>query len=321
MEIVIVVAAAFILDLIFGDPHFLPHPIRLIGLLISGSEKALRKVFPKNKSGEFTAGILLNIIVLAVSFVVPYYILQGLNLVHPWLKYIAETLFCYQIFAGKSLKQESMRVYKHIKAGDLPNSRKYLSWIVGRDTESLDFKQITKAVIETIAENGSDGVIAPMIFMLIGGAPLGFLYKGVNTLDSMVGYKNEKYINFGKFSAIVDDIFNFIPARITGLAMVIGAFFIGLDGKNAWKMFLRDRHNHASPNSANPESACAGALNIQLAGDAYYFGKLYKKKTIGDDNRPVCPEDIVKSANLMYAASILSLIVLEGVRLILVVYL
>lgn len=321
MEIVIVVAAAFVLDLIFGDPHFLPHPIRLIGLLISGLSKALRKIFPKNKSGEFTAGILLNIIVLAVSFVVPYYILQGLNMVHPWLKYIAETLFCYQIFAGKSLKQESMRVYKHIKAGDLPNSRKYLSWIVGRDTESLDFKQITKAVVETIAENASDGVIAPMIFMLIGGAPLGFLYKGVNTLDSMVGYKNEKYINFGKFSAIVDDILNFIPARITGLAMVIGAFFIGLDGKNAWKIFLRDRHNHASPNSANPESACAGALNIQLAGDAYYFGKLYKKKTIGDDNRPVCPEDIVKSANLMYAASILSLIVFEGVRLILVVYL
>lgn len=321
MEIVIVVAAAFVLDLIFGDPHFLPHPIRLIGLLISGLSKALRKIFPKNKSGEFTAGVLLNIIVLAVSFVVPYYILQGLNMVHPWLKYIAETLFCYQIFAGKSLKQESMRVYKHIKAGDLPNSRKYLSWIVGRDTESLDFKQITKAVVETIAENASDGVIAPMIFMLIGGAPLGFLYKGVNTLDSMVGYKNEKYINFGKFSAIVDDILNFIPARITGLAMVIGAFFIGLDGKNAWKIFLRDRHNHASPNSANPESACAGALNIQLAGDAYYFGKLYKKKTIGDDNRPVCPEDIVKSANLMYAASILSLIVFEGVRLILVVYL
>ena len=212
-------------------------------------------------------------------------------------------------------------MYKYIKAGDLQNSRKYLSWIVGRDTESLDFKQITKAVVETVAENASDGVIAPMIFMLLGGAPFGFLYKGVNTLDSMVGYKNDKYLYFVKFSAIIDDILNFIPARITGMAMVLGAFLVGLDGKNAWRIFLRDRHNHASPNSANPESACAGALNIQLAGDAFYFGKLYKKKTIGDDNRAVSAEDIVKATNLMYVASLLSLIVFEGIRLILVVYL
>lgn len=321
MEIVIIVAVAFLLDLIFGDPYWLPHPIRLIGLLISGCETILGRIFPGSKRGAFIAGIFLNLIVVATSFAVPFFLLKGLALIDPWLRYVVETLFCYQIFAGKSLKQESMRVYKYIKAGDLQNSRKYLSWIVGRDTESLDFKQITKAVVETVAENASDGVIAPMIFMLLGGAPFGFLYKGVNTLDSMVGYKNEKYLYLGKFSAIIDDILNFIPARVTGIAMVIGAFFVGLDGKNAWRMFLRDRHNHASPNSANPESACAGALNIQLAGDAFYFGKLYKKKTIGDDNRAVSAEDIVKATNLMYVASLLSLIVFEGIRLILVVYL
>ncbi|MGN0658074.1 MAG: adenosylcobinamide-phosphate synthase CbiB [Emergencia sp.] len=318
MEIILVTAAGFLLDTIFGDPRWLPHPIRFIGLLIDGCEKLLRRIFPKTEKGEFTAGILLNLIVLSISFAVPFLLLKGLALIHPWLKYAAETFFCYQIFAAKSLKTEGMRVYRYIKAEDLPNSRKYLSWIVGRDTENLNFTQITKAVVETIAENASDGVIAPMLFMIIGGVPLGFLYKGVNTLDSMVGYKNEKYISFGKFSAIVDDIFNFIPARITGLAMILSAFLTGLDGKNAWRIYRRDRHNHASPNSAHPESACAGALRVQLAGDAYYFGKLYRKKTIGDDLRPVEAEDIPRTAGLMYAAALVCLIVFEGVRLILV---
>lgn len=318
MEIILVTAAGLLLDAIFGDPRWLPHPIRFIGLLIDGCEKLLRRIFPKTEKGEFTAGILLNLIVLSISFAVPFLLLKGLALIHPWLKYAAETFFCYQIFAAKSLKTEGMRVYRYIKAEDLPNSRKYLSWIVGRDTENLNFTQITKAVVETIAENASDGVIAPMLFMIIGGVPLGFLYKGVNTLDSMVGYKNEKYISFGKFSAIVDDIFNFIPARITGLAMILGAFLTGLDGKNAWRIYRRDRHNHASPNSAHPESACAGALRVQLAGDAYYFGKLYRKKTIGDDLRPVEAEDIPRTACLMYAATLVCLIVFEGVRLILV---
>ncbi|SCK00758.1 cobalamin biosynthesis protein [uncultured Eubacterium sp.] len=319
MEVVIVVCAGFVLDLLFGDPHWLPHPIRLIGLMISGCEKVLRRIFPSSKGGEFIAGIFLNVIIVCTSFAIPYFLLKGLTWIHPWLRYTVETLFCYQIFAGKSLKQESMRVYKCVKEEDLLGSRKYLSWIVGRDTENLNFKQIIKAVVETIAENASDGVIAPMLFMLVGGAPLGFLYKGVNTLDSMVGYKNEKYQSFGKFSAIVDDVFNFIPARITGIAMIISSFFVGFDGKNAWKIFWRDRHNHASPNSGNPESACAGALNIQLAGDTYYFGKLYKKKTIGDDNRPVEAEDIPRTAKIMYAASVLCLVIFEGIRLILVV--
>lgn len=321
MEIVIVVLLGFLLDCLIGDPQKIPHPVRFIGLLIEKGEKLIRSVFPKGKNGEFAGGILLNLIVLAVSFLVPFFLLKGFALVHPALRFAAEVFFCCQIFAAKSLKQESMKVYTYIRKQDLLSSRKYLSWIVGRDTENLDFRQITKAVVETVAENASDGVIAPMLFMLIGGAPLGFLYKGVNTLDSMVGYKNEKYIHFGKFSAVVDDIFNFVPARLTGLSMVIGAFFTGMNGPKAFRIFLRDRHNHASPNSANPESACAGALGVQLAGDAWYFGKLYKKKTIGDDDRPIEAEDIRRTIRLMYAASLLCLVVFSAVRVILVVVL
>ncbi len=318
MEIVLIIGAAFVLDLVLGDPRWLPHPICLIGNLISGGEKLLRSVFPKTASGERWAGTALWFLVISLTFAVPFFLLKGLALIHPWAAYIVQTLFCYQILAAKSLKTESMRVYKYIKAGDLENSRKYLSWIVGRDTENLSFKQITKAVVETIAENTSDGVIAPMLFMMIGGAPMGFLYKAVNTLDSMVGYKNDKYINFGRFSARADDVFNYIPARITAAAMIIGAFFTGLDGRNAWRIFLRDRHNHASPNSAHPESACAGALKVQLAGDAYYFGKLYKKKTIGDDNREIEAEDIPRTNRLMYAAAVICLILFSLIRSLLV---
>ena len=318
MEIAIVVSIAFVLDLIFGDPRWLPHPIRFIGLLIDFVEKPLRKIF-KGKNQEIFAGILLNLIVISISFMVPFLILYGIDMVNHILRLMVETFFCYQILATKSLKKESMRVYKYVKAEDLPNSRKYLSWIVGRDTKDLTFTQIIKATVETIAENASDGVIAPMLFMIIGGAPLGFLYKGVNTLDSMVGYKNDEYINFGKFSAIVDDVFNFIPARLTGLSFVAGSMVTGLDWKNSYRIFKRDRLNHASPNSANPESACAGALNVQLAGDAYYFGKLYKKKTIGDNNREVNAEDIVKTNKLMYASAVFSLIVFCVIRLVTVI--
>ncbi len=319
MEIVIVVLLGFFLDCLIGDPAKIPHPVRFIGLLIDKGEKLLRSVFSGTPKGEVAGGVVLNLLVLTLSFTVPFFLLLGLEAIHPWLRMGVEVFFCCQIFAAKSLKQESMRVYRHIEAEDLPNARKYLSWIVGRDTENLNFKQITKAVVETVAENTSDGVIAPMLFMMIGGAPLGFLYKGVNTLDSMVGYKNDKYLYFGRFSAIVDDWFNFIPARITGLAMVAAAFLTGFDGKGAMRIFLRDRHNHASPNSAHPESACAGALQVQLAGDAWYFGKLYKKKTIGDDIRPIEGQDIPRAIRLMYGASVLCLLVFAAVRIVLVV--
>lgn len=314
VEIVTAIVLGFILDCIFGDPHGLPHPVIFIGKLISGTEKVLRKAFPASPKGELMAGGILAVFVPAAAFGVSYGILTLCGMVSFWLRLCVETLFCYQIFAAKSLKDESMRVYRYVKAGDIENSRKYLSYIVGRDTKDLSFEKIDKAVVETVAENTSDGVVAPMIFMAIGGAPLAFLYKGVNTLDSMVGYKNERYLYFGRISAKLDDVLNFIPARLTGLFMCVGAFFAGFDGRNAFRIFFRDRRNHSSPNSAHPESACAGALGIQLGGDAYYFGKLYKKKTIGDNIRPIENDDVKRAVRLMYGASLLCLIVSCGLR-------
>ncbi len=307
MSIALSILIGFLLDCVFGDPRRFPHPICLIGNFISFMEKVLRRIFPKSERGELAAGAVLAAVVPAAAFGVSFVILMLCQAVSPVLKFAVETFFCYQIFAAKSLKDESMRVYRYVEAGDIENSRKYLSWIVGRDTKELGFEKIDKAVVETVAENTSDGVVAPLLFMAIGGALLAFLYKGVNTLDSMVGYKNDRYLYFGRASAKLDDLLNFIPARLTGLAMCAGAFFTGLDFRQAFRIYRRDRKNHSSPNSAHPESACAGALNVQLGGDAYYFGKLYRKKTIGDDIRPVESGDIRLAIRLMYAASVICL--------------
>ncbi len=315
MSIAFSIFTGFLLDSIFGDPRRLPHPICLIGNFISVMEKVLRRAFPKSEKGELAGGAVLAAAVPAAAFGVSFMILRLCEAVSPVLKFAVETFFCYQIFAAKSLKDESMRVYRYVEAGDIENSRKYLSWIVGRDTKELNFEKIDKAVVETVAENTSDGVVAPLIFMAVGGAPLAFLYKGVNTLDSMVGYKNDRYLYFGRASAKLDDLLNFIPARLTGLAMCIGAFITGLDWRTAFRIYRRDRKNHSSPNSAHPESACAGALNIQLGGDAYYFGRLYRKKTIGDDIRPVDSGDIKLSIRLMYAASVTCLVLALAARI------
>ena len=308
MEIALVVLCGFALDLIFGDPYWMPHPIKFIGLLIRLIEKTLHGIFPKTKKMEILSGVLLNISILIISFLLPYFILQYASILSIPLKLGIETFFCYQIFATNSLKKESTRVYKYLIKNDINNSRKYLSWIVGRDTDKLSSSQITKAVVETIAENTCDGVVAPLIFMIMGGMPLGLLYKAVNTLDSMVGYKNDKYINFGMFSAKVDDAFNFFPAILTAYIMIGASFILDYDSKNAVKIYKRDKYNHASPNSAKTESVCAGALDIQLAGDASYFGRLYKKKTIGDNKKPIEPFDIVKANRLMYCTAFLGTI-------------
>ena len=301
----------FLIDLIFGDPVYAFHPIRLIGNLIGKSEKAIRKALPNNEKSELIGGFILWIWVAAVSFFVPFILLKCLYRVNFWLGFILESIFFWQIIAAKSLKTESMKVYKAFEEGDTEKARKAVSMIVGRDTASLTAEGITKAAVETVAENTSDGVTAPIIFAALFGASGGFLYKAVNTMDSMVGYKNDKYLYFGRFAAKCDDVFNFIPARITAYFMIISSFILGLDGKNAFKIFLRDRFNHASPNSAQTEAVCAGALDVMLAGDAYYFGKLYKKKTIGDNIRKIEPKDIKNANNLMYMTSVLILIVLS----------
>lgn len=304
----------FLIDLLFGDPRWLYHPVRIIGNGISFLEKYLRKLFPKTEKGERTAGLLLVILICFFSGMIPFLILYGAYKINTLAGIIIETFFCYQMLAVKSLKQESMKVYQELKKGDLEGARYAVSMIVGRDTKALDEKGITKAAVETVAENTSDGIIAPLFYMAIGGPVLMFLYKGINTMDSMVGYKNEKYINFGRYAAKLDDIVNYIPARISGWLMIAAAYLIGFDGKNAKKIYLRDRYNHASPNSAQTEAVMAGALNVQLAGNAYYFGKLYEKPTIGDANREIQYEDIKHANTLLYVSAFLGTIIFVFLR-------
>jgi len=292
----------YILDLIIGDPHGFFHPIKLIGNMISSIEKKLRTRC-KNKDEERRAGAILWIVVVGASFVVPYLLLELVSNINLILAIILESVMCYYVLATKSLRDESMKVYKALKENNIVEARKYLSYIVGRDTENLNDSSVAKGAVETVAENTSDGVIAPIIFILIGGAPLGFMYKAINTLDSMVGYKNEKYIDFGRFSAIADDVANYIPSRISAYLMIIASMIIGMDYKNAYKIYKRDRYNHLSPNSAQTESVCAGALNISLGGGNYYGGVLVSKPTIGDNDRYIETEDIKRANNLMYVTS------------------
>ena len=318
MLIALSTLTAFILDQIFGDPRNFPHPVVIIGKLISAMEKFTRKVFPKTNKGELAAGAFTWLVVATVSFAVPFIALVLLAKVNVWAAFALNIFWSYQIFASKSLKEQSMLVYRYLEAEDLPNSRKYLSWIVGRDTSELDPEEITKAVVETVAENTSDGVTAPMLYMMILGAPLGMLYKAINTMDSMLGYKNDRYMYFGRIPAKIDDVANFIPARITGLLMCLTAPLIGLDGGNAYRIYKRDRLKHLSPNSGHLEAACAGAMHIMLGGDSFYFGKLVEKASLGDPDREVRITDIPGSIKMMYASSLAMLALLEVVRIVLV---
>ena len=305
----------YILDLIFGDPYWMPHPVRFIGNLISILEKVIRRFMPKTKRGEYIGGIILTVMVVSISMVIPLVIILIAKTINKYLALIVESFMCYQILATKSLKVESMKVYDELAKNDLPSARKAVSMIVGRDTKDLTFSGVAKAAVETVAENTSDGIIAPMIFIAIGGAPMGFFYKAINTMDSMVGYKNEKYMNFGRFAAKLDDVVNYLPARISAYQMILSSFFLRYDYKNAFKIYKRDRYNHASPNSAQTESVCAGALDVQLAGNAYYFGKLYEKPTIGDNIREINYDDIKKANRLLYCTSIISIVIISVIKI------
>ena len=309
----------FALDLILGDPGIIPHPVVLIGKLISFFEKVLRGIFPKTVKGENAAGLVLWILVCAATLFITWGILIACGLVSPWLRLAAESILCWLILAVRSLKTESMKVYYALKEAGLDSGRYAVSMIVGRDTERLDETRVIKACVETIAENSSDGVIAPLFFMMIGGAPLGMLYKAVNTMDSMLGYVEEPYKNIGLVPAKMDDVFNFIPARISAFLMLGAGAFLKLDVKNGWRIFKRDRYNHASPNSAQTESCCAGLLRVRLAGDAWYHGVLHKKKFIGDDLRPITLEDIPLTCRLMYVTAFLGLLVFGLIKLLIVI--
>ena len=302
----------FVLDLLFGDPHWLPHPIRLIGNLIASLEKLNKKELSDTK--KFLRGFAMVVVVIAWTTGVAAVILEGAYGLHPAIGCAMEAIMTYQILATKCLKVESMKVYEQLQKQDLPAARKAVSMIVGRDTEQLDETGVAKAAIETVAENASDGVIAPMIYLAVGGPVLGFAYKAVNTMDSMVGYKNDKYLYFGRCAAKLDDVVNYIPARISAWLMILASACERMNWKNAEKIYKRDRYCHASPNSAQTEAVMAGALEVQLAGDAVYFGKVVKKPTIGDDIRPVEAEDIKRANHLMYLTSFLGLVFFAGIR-------
>lgn len=298
------VIIGFLLDTVFGDPYNMPHPIRLIGNIISKLDKLLYRDDTSDRQ-KFIRGMILALTVIVLSAVCPLIILIICYRINIYAGVIVQGVMCYYLIAAKCLKTESMKVYSAIEKDDTEGARYAVSMIVGRDTDRLDRNGIIKAAVETVAENTSDGVTAPLFYMIIGGAVLGFVYKAVNTMDSMIGYKNDKYMYFGRFAAKLDDILNYIPARLTAVFMIIAAFISGDNGRNAFKIWRRDRRKHKSPNSAQTEAVCAGALEIQLAGDAYYFGKLLKKDTIGDDLRPIENEDIKRANVLMYVTSVL----------------
>lgn len=309
---IISITLACMLDLIFGDPQFRYHPVCLIGKLISGTEKLLFLLFSAKKRARILSGAVLVLVVCGVSTFVPWVILHFLYRWKFFAGFAVETFFCYQLLAMKSLKTESMKVYYALKTQEVESARRAVALIVGRDTEVLDEKGIAKAAVETVAENASDGVIAPLFYMMLFGGAGGFFYKAVNTMDSMVGYKNERYEDFGRAAAKTDDVLNFLPARICGIFLAVSAFLLGYDGKGAFRIFFRDRKNHASPNSAQGEAAVAGALQVQLGGDAWYFGKLYHKLTIGDNKRDIEPEDIVRANRILYGCGILGWALFAG---------
>ena len=312
------VLGGFLLDALLGDPAWLPHPVVLMGRCISALEKHLRTALPKTPRGELAGGAAVAAVLPLGTLAVTGLACWAAARLHPALGLALQMLWCGQALAAKGLAQESRNVYKELAKDDLPAARRAVARIVGRDTQNLTAAGVTRAAVETVAENTSDGVIAPLLYMLLGGAPLALTYKVINTMDSMLGYKNEKYLYFGRCAAKLDDAANWLPSRLAALLWVAAAALTGNSARGAWRIWRRDRRRHASPNSAQTESACAGALGVQLAGPAYYFGEYYDKPTIGDPLREIEPRDILRANRMMYAESLLALVLGLAVRLMLV---
>ncbi len=300
--------AGFALDALLGDPQGFPHIVRLMGRLIAALEKRLYRFGAKG-------GVLLVCAVIPICAGVPFAALAFAYRAGPVWGLLLESLLCWQLLAARSLKDESMKVCRALEAGDTEASREHVAMIVGRDTAELDAAGIARAAVETVAENASDGVIAPIFYIALGGAALGCLYKAVNTMDSMVGYKNEKYLRFGRAAAKTDDILNYPPSRAAAVLMILSAYLLRLDGKNALRVWRRDRRSHASPNSAQTEAVCAGALGIRLGGPASYSGKMHDKPYIGDGTRPLLAGDIATANRLMYCAGVLAAAVAMMIRI------
>ena len=304
----------FCIDLIVGDPHGFPHPVVGIGRLISLLERLFRRLLPKTKGGEIAAGACIWVLTVLISAGLPAALLYGTQKLSVWLRLALESVMCWQILATKSLRDESMKVFSALRGGTLDEARQAVSMIVGRDTAQLDEKGVARAAVETVAENTSDGVIAPLLFLALGGAPLGFFYKAVNTMDSMLGYVEMPYKNIGLIPAKLDDVFNFIPARLSAFLMLAAGALLRLDVKNGWRIFRRDRYRHASPNSAQTESVCAGLLGLRLAGDAWYHGVLHRKSFIGDAVREIETDDIPRACRLMTVTALLALVLFAGIK-------
>ena len=304
----------FCIDLIVGDPHGFPHPVVGIGRLISLLERLFRRLLPKTKGGEIAAGACIWVLTVLISAGLPAELLYGAQKLSVWLRLALESVMCWQILATKSLRDESMKVFSALRGGTLDEARQAVSMIVGRDTAQLDEKGVARAAVETVAENTSDGIIAPLLFLALGGAPLGFFYKAVNTMDSMLGYVEMPYKNIGLIPAKLDDVFNFIPARLSAFLMLAAGALLRLDVKNGWRIFRRDRYRHASPNSAQTESVCAGLLGLRLAGDAWYHGVLHRKAFIGDAVREIETDDIPRACRLMTVTALLALVLFAGIK-------
>ena len=314
LTLVIKIWIAYVLDLIFGDPQNIIHPVQIIGKMINIGEKSLLgKKYKSDRKYKFFAGMIMNITVISLTYGITYLIRRTSE--NSIIFTVAEIYLMYTVFSINSLAREGNRVYNILKEGNIERARKDLSYLVSRDTETMDEKMIIRSTMETISENTVDGIVAPMLYMFLGGLPLSMTYKAINTFDSMVGYKNEKYMDFGKFSAKLDDVANFIPARITGILIVIASMILGYDYKNSLKIFIRDRKNHSSPNSGHAEAGVAGALGVQFGGRVSYFGKEVDKPVIGDKIKDFELEDIKKNIKIMYIASFLSLIVFSVISL------
>ncbi|MDL2293127.1 adenosylcobinamide-phosphate synthase CbiB [Ruminococcaceae bacterium OttesenSCG-928-D13] len=315
MTILIALCVGFVLDLLIGDPLWLPHPVQGIGWLIARLEVPLRRVFPKSPGGELVAGGVMVVLVCLSGFLVPFALLWAAGLWSPYARLALECILCWQVLATKSLRDAAMQVYHPLAAGNLEAARKAVAGIVGRDTEALDAPGVARATVETVAENTGDGIVAPMLFFAIGGAPLALLYKAINTMDSMVGYKNSRFIYFGRAAARLDDLANYVPARLAGFLSVAAAGFCRLNAGGALRILRRDRKNHTSPNAGWPEAACAGALGVRLGGSSSYGGVMVEKPTIGDETRRIAPDDIRKACRLSFAVAVLCLTLCAAVRL------
>ncbi|MBR4475025.1 MAG: cobalamin biosynthesis protein CobD [Oscillospiraceae bacterium] len=304
----------FALDLLFGDPAWLPHPVVIMGKVISRYERSLRPRFPRTPRGELLSGAMLAVSLPLLCFGLSFAVCRLARLLHPAAELAVQTFWCAQSLAARGLAEESGKVCDALRAGDLPAARSAVARIVGRDVEHLDEEGVAKAAVETVAENASDGVAAPLLYMALGGAPLALFYKAINTMDSMLGYRNDRYLYFGRAAARLDDAANWLPSRIAALFWVAAAALTGQDAAGAFRIWRRDARRHQSPNAGQTESACAGSLGIQLGGEAWYFGKRVEKNTLGDARRSCEPEDILRADRMMICANVLLLLTCAALR-------